>query len=167
MLHASVRRKGKEIFAAQALNDAVIQKDARARLLDLDIAVNGEPVMRLRADGLICSTPTGSTAYSLAAGGSIVHPALEVLLVTPICAHSLSARPLILKLSDKLLATIPEYDGTMVLTIDGQLSIPLQTGDAIEIGESPYRIKLVQSSSRSYFDILRTKLNWGIANKGE
>jgi len=167
MLKATLFRGGKEIFSAQALNDAVIQKEARDRLLDLDISVSGEPVMRLRADGLICSTPTGSTAYSLAAGGSIVHPAVEVMLVTPICAHSLSARPLILRLSDKLLATIPEYDGKVVLTVDGQVSMPLQTGDSIEVKESEHRIKLVLSGSRSYFGILRTKLNWGIANKGE
>lgn len=165
MLRARVVREGKEVFSSQALNDAVILKQATARLLDIDLSVNGEEVMRLRADGLICATPTGSTAYSLAAGGSIAHPTLNVLLVTPICAHSLTVRPLILSLEDKLGIRIPDYDGSVVLSVDGQVSLPLQTGDFIEVGESPNRIKLVQSHSRSHFEILRTKLNWGIANK--
>ncbi len=167
MLRARVSRKGKEVFSSQALNDAVILKQATARLLDIDLAVNGEAVMRLRADGLICATPTGSTAYSLAAGGSIAHPNLNVLLVTPICAHSLTVRPLILSLEDKLSIGIPDYDGAVVLSVDGQVSLPLQTGDIIEVVQSPNRIKLVQSNSRSHFEILRTKLNWGIANKAD
>lgn len=165
MIRATVFRDGSEVFSSQALNDAVVLKQATARLLDIDLAVNDEAIMRLRADGIICATPTGSTAYSLAAGGSIVHPSLEALLVTPICPHSLTVRPLVLSLHDKLSLRIPDYDGAVVLSVDGQVSLPLQPGDLIEVRESPQRIKIVQSHSRSHFEILRTKLNWGIANK--
>jgi NAD+ kinase len=164
MIQADVMRTGKCVFASQAVNDAIVQKGTREKLLDIDLAVEGEDVMRIRGDGLIVSTPTGSTAYSLAAGGSIVHPSLAVVLITPICAHSLTLRPLILRLDSVLTARIPSYDGDVFLLIDGQVSFPLQTGDVVRITRAQHKVKFVRSPTKSYFDILRTKLNWGIAN---
>jgi NAD+ kinase len=167
MIVAEVWRKGSCIFSSQAVNDAVVQKGARARLLDLDIAVNDEEVMRLRCDGLIAATPTGSTAYSLAAGGSIVHPSLAVMLVTPICAHSLTSRPLILPLESVLKVSIPAYEGRVFLMIDGQDNVELQSNDTVAITRARNKVKFVKSPRKSYFDILRTKLNWGIRNRPE
>ncbi|MFM1846828.1 MAG: polyphosphate/ATP-dependent kinase [Pseudomonadota bacterium] len=167
MLLAEVWRDGKAIFSSQAVNDAVVQKGARARLLDLDIAVNDEEIMRLRCDGLIAATPTGSTAYSLAAGGSIVHPSLAVMLVTPICAHSLTSRPLILPLDSAFCVSVPAYEGRVFLMIDGQDNVELRSGDVVRITKAKNTVKFVKSPRKSYFDILRTKLNWGIRNRPE
>jgi len=167
MLRAEVWRDEQIIFSSQAVNDAVVQKGARARLLDLDIAVNGEEIMRLRCDGLIAATPTGSTAYSLAAGGSIVHPSLAVMLVTPICAHSLTSRPLILPLESSFSVSVPLYEGRVFLMIDGQDNVELRSGDVVKITKAKNTVKFVKSPRKSYFDILRTKLNWGIRNRPE
>lgn len=164
MLEATVIRDGEQVFSSQAVNDAVIQKGSRDRLLDIDVAVDNEEVLRLRADGIILSTPTGSTAYSLAAGGSIVHPSLQVMLVTPICAHSLTTRPFVLPSSSMFRATIPRYDGEVFLTIDGQVSFDIQPRDTLRIFRANNTVRFVKSPTRSYFEILRRKLNWGIAN---
>ena len=167
MLRATVTRDGKEVFSCQAVNDAVIQKGSRDPLLDLDLHVQGENVTRLRADGVILATPTGSTAYSLAAGGSIVHPSLEVVLVTPVCAHALTSRPFLLPLSFQVDVHIPEYRGEVFLSVDGQESCKLTPGDTVSIRRSEHVVRFVLSESKSYFNILRRKLNWGIANQGE
>lgn len=167
MIRATIVRNGQEIFSSQALNDAVLQKEASSRLLEIDLDVNGYPVMRVRADGLITATPTGSTAYALAAGGSIVHPSLEVMLITSICPHSLTVRPLILSLDDVATVTMPPYDGHAVLTLDGQVSHPLLSGDKIQYTRAKHVAKIVLSPTRNYFEILRNKLNWGIANRAE
>jgi NAD+ kinase len=163
MLHVEVLRDKEVIFSSQAVNDAVIQKETRAPLISLDLWVNSEAVMRVRADGLIVATPTGSTAYSLAAGGSIVYPSLGVYLVTPICPHSLTCRPLILPLNAELAVTGPIHEGTVSLNIDGQVTQPLQQHDVVRVIRSKHEVKFVRSSRRSYFDILRGKLNWGHA----
>jgi NAD+ kinase len=169
MLEAQLIRPGirEPIFVSQAVNDAVIQKSARARLFDMDLRVDGEDVMRLRADGLIMATPTGSTAYSLAAGGSIVDPELSVVLLTPICPHSLSSRPLVLSLDRNIIIATPSVEDSVYLIIDGQHSVELQAGDRISISRAKNRVKFAKSPSKSYFEILRTKLNWGIANRSE
>jgi len=167
MLQAEIVRDGKVISSTQGVNDVVVQKGARSRLLDLDLFVDREAVMRLRADGLIIATPTGSTAYSLAAGGSIMHPSLSVVMVTPICPHSLGSRPLILRLGSEIRIDVPPYDGKCYLTVDGQMSVPLRSGDAVRVTESPNRVRFVRSSKRSYFEILRAKLNWGLPNCGD
>lgn len=164
MISAEVLRKGQTVFSSQAVNDAVIQKGSRNKLVDIDLAVNGEDVMRIRADGLIVATPTGSTAYALAAGGSIVHPSLGVVLITPICAHSLTLRPLILPMESVLTARVPAYDGRVYIVIDGQVSFQIQTGDTVKITKANNKVTFVESPTKSYFEILRTKLNWGIAN---
>lgn len=169
MLEAQLSRPGvvEPIFRSQAVNDAVIQKSARARLFDMDLRVDGEDVMRLRADGLIMATTTGSTAYSLAAGGSIVDPELSAVLMTPICPHSLTGRPLVLSLDRNIVITTPSVADSVYLIIDGQHSVELQSGDRISISRASNRVKFAKSPSKSYFEILRTKLNWGIANRSE
>lgn len=171
MIFCEVMRPGdggeKCVFSSQAVNDAVIQKGTEEKLIDIDFAVDNEEVMRLRADGLIISTPTGSTAYSLAAGGSIVHPLLSVVLVTPICPHSLTSRPLVLSLDAKLAVRVPPHEGQIFLSIDGQVTVPLQSGDVIRISRAQNVVRFAHSPSKSYFEILRRKLNWGVRNKSE
>jgi NAD+ kinase len=165
MIRAVVERAGTKIYDSQAVNDVSILKDSRGKLLDLDLSVNHEEVARIRGDGLIIATPTGSTAYSLAAGGSIVFPSLSAMLVTPLCPHSLTSRPFILPLSFGLGVSIPEYEGNVFLSIDGQDSQPLEIGDSILVTQAENSVRFVKSPSKSYFEILRTKLNWGVANK--
>lgn len=171
MVLAEVYRRGADgekcVFSSQAVNDVVIQKGTQDKLIDVDFSVNAEDVMRLRADGLIISTPTGSTAYSLAAGGSIVHPLLSVVLVTPICPHSLTSRPLVLSLDDTLSVRIPPHDGQVYLSIDGQVTIPLLAEDHVRVTRAQNVVRFVRSPSKSYFEILRRKLNWGVANRSE
>ncbi len=167
MISAAVYRDQECVFSSQALNEVVIQKGAQSKLLNVDLSVNGDEVMCLRGDGLIMATPTGSTAYSLAAGGSIVSPSLEVVLVTPICAHSLTIRPLILSLDSELVASIPEYLGEVFLTVDGQVSMPLEQGDVVRVNRGRNVLRFARSASKSYFQILMTKLNWGISNKAD
>jgi NAD+ kinase len=167
ILFARVIRSGTEVFSSQAINDAAVLKSVLSPLPSLDLVVNGEEVMRLRGDGLIIATPTGSTAYSLAAGGSIVHPSLEICLVTPVCPHSLTNRPLLLPLDSLIGVRIPPHDGGIHLVMDGQVTFPLQTGDLVEVTRSKNVVKFVRSPQYSYFEILRAKLNWGIANQGE
>lgn len=161
MMRCQVIRDGEAIFESQAVNDVVVQKGSRDRLLDLDVFIADEPLMRLRADGLIAATPTGSTAYSLAAGGSIVYPSLGVMLLTPICPHSLSYRPIILPIDYQLNVIVPEYDGEVFVSIDGQSSKELKVGDMVSVTKAKNNVRFVRSPSHSYYDILRNKLNWG------
>lgn len=167
MLLCEVLRAGKTIFSAQALNDGVIHKGALDRLLDLDVAVDGEEVMRLRADGLIAATPTGSTAYSMAAGGSIVHPSLAVMMVTPICPHALTNRPLILNLDSVLTVTVPPYDGSVMLSVDGQSGCELSVGDTVRFTRCKHAVRIARAKGLSYFQVLRRKLNWGVQSSRE
>jgi NAD+ kinase len=164
---AEVYRGSDKIFSSQAVNDAVVQKGVRDRMLDLDVTVDNEEVMRVRGDGIIVATPTGSTAYSLSAGGPIVHPSLGVAVITPICPHSLTNRPLIVNMESTFKISIPPYDGKVFLTVDGQVSTPLLAGDVLKIEKSSHTVRFVRSQKKTYFGILRTKLNWGIANKSE
>jgi NAD+ kinase len=165
MLMCKVFRAGHELYRAQAVNDGVIHKAALDRLPDLDVLVDREFLMHLRADGLIVATPTGSTAYSLAAGGSIVHPALSAMLVTPISPHSLTSRPLILSQSSVLEVVIPSYEGKIFLSVDGQDGLRLEKQDRIEFSRANVSVRFVRSSKKTYFQILREKLNWGIPNR--
>jgi len=164
MLHCVVHRGETCIFESQAVNDVVIQKGAREKLLDLDVSIDGDPLMRVRADGLIFSTPTGSTAYSLAAGGSIVYPSLDVVMLSPICPHSLTYRPIIVPLTSKFTVLVPEYEGQVFLSADGQVSTVLEVGDEITLSRADGKVRFVRSASHSYFEILRDKLNWGVGN---
>jgi len=162
----TVVSRGKELLLqTQAVNDVVLQKGVREKLVDIDVAVNSEDMMRLRGDGIIVATPTGSTAYSMAAGGSIVYPSLNVMLLTPICPHSLTNRPFILPLEKEVRLRVPRYNGKIFVIVDGQISLQLQQGDEVLIKQSANRVKFVRSPKKNYFDILRGKLNWAIANR--
>jgi len=165
MLLASVYRDNKELFTCQGVNEALVQKGTRDRLLTLNLHVEGQPIMDLKGDGLIVATPTGSTAYSLAAGGSIVHPEISALLLSPVCPHSLTARPLILPSEKRITIEVPDnYEGQVFLLVDGQESFSLEPGDEVRVTRSPQVVTFVQSKRKSYFEILRTKLRWGVRN---
>lgn len=148
-----------------AINDVVIHKGTRDRLLELDILVDGAALTRVRSDGVVIATPTGSTAYSLAAGGSIAHPELPVILLTPICPHSLTIRPIILSANSQIEIQFPPYDGEILATVDGQVSQLVSSGDKLTVTCAPFSVQFVKSLNRSYFDILTAKLNWGIPNR--
>jgi NAD+ kinase len=161
MLDVSVKREGDSIFSITLLNDAVITKDALARIIDIETYVNDEYLTTYKADGLILSTPTGSTGYSLAAGGPLLYPSLSNIIVTPICPHTLTNRPIILPENVEVRAQLKSKEEKVVLTIDGQVGFPLQYDDEVTIKKSSHTVNLIKSSSRGYFEILRTKLKWG------
>ena len=166
-LKATVVRDGREVCSSHVLNDIVINKNALARIIDLQVEVDGEPLTVFRADGLIVSTPTGSTAYNLAAGGPVVHPSMDTFIFTPICAFTLNNRPIIIpKTATVCITMAKESEETVMLTFDGQVGFDLQFGDQVVISNSGYRIKLFRAPGRSYFDILRTKLMWGGGQPG-
>lgn len=144
-----------------ALNDIVIDKGAVCRVIELGITINGEYLNTVRADGLIIATPTGSTAYSLAAGGPIVAPSLDAMILCPICPHTLSNRAMVVSAQDRLLIEARADHPDLMLTVDGQESLMVQPGDCVEIWRAPYTIQLIRYTSRSFFDVLRTKLKWG------
>ncbi len=161
MLEAEIVRDGTVIRRQIALNDAVLNKEALARIMDLELRINGEYVTTYKADGLILSTPTGSTAYSLAAGGPIVYPTVEAFIVTPICPHTLTNRPLVIPDSAKIEISCRAGDDSAFLTLDGQVGIELAHGDYIRVHKAPDRLYLVRPERKTYFQILRSKLKWG------
>jgi NAD+ kinase len=161
LLNVRVLREGKPIAIYSVLNDAVINKGALARIIDLETSINGHYLTTFRADGLILSTPTGSTAYSLSAGGPIIYPSLHSLIITPICAHTLTNRPLVLPEGMNVRVRLKSKGGDVVLTLDGQVGFALEDGDVVEIKKARNRICLIRSPARDYFDILRAKLKWG------
>ncbi|HKW90043.1 MAG TPA: NAD(+)/NADH kinase [Candidatus Acidoferrales bacterium] len=161
MLHAEVQRGGTIIKQQRALNDAVVAKAAMSRILDFDVFSDGEFLARYRADGLIVSTPTGSTAYSLAAGGPILVPVLHAFVLTPICPHMLTNRPLVLPDTVKLELDFGALDDPAYLTLDGQVGVELKSGDRIVITKSSSRVMLVRPQEKTFFKVLRSKLRWG------
>ncbi|GIW44371.1 MAG: NAD kinase [Candidatus Binatia bacterium] len=161
MLIARWYRNGEVQAERLALNDAVINKGVLARMIDLRTLVDEQELCVYKADGLIVTTPTGSTAYSLSAGGPIVHPAVEVLVLSPICPHTLTNRPIVLPDRAVVRVAVETPGEDVVLTIDGQEAFSLQVGDSVEIRKARIRAPLVQSPERSYFDVLRNKLRWG------
>ncbi|HMO02231.1 MAG TPA: NAD(+)/NADH kinase [Oligoflexia bacterium] len=165
MISARIVRQNRTAFFSQAANDIVIQKRVEDRLLELDVYINNDNLMRLRADGLIIATPSGSTAYSLAAGGSIIEPSQNVQIITAICPHSLTNRPVVVGLNDEITVKIPKFSGVVSVTADGQHSDQIESHDQIIIKKSSNKLKLLASPSRSYFEILRTKLNWAAPNR--
>ena len=160
MLLADVFRQGKRLIQHNALNDVVLNKGALARMFEFDISINKKYVSTFRADGLIISTPTGSTAHSLSAGGPILYPTLETFLMTPICPHTLTSRPIVLPDAFTLEVKITSGDDVN-LTLDGQAVYPLKLKDRIRIRKADYKTKFVVLHDRDYFQILRTKLKWG------
>ncbi len=164
LLEATVQRKGKSASTFYAINDVVVTKETLARIFGVDCLVDGAFAANIRGDGVIVASPGGSTAYSLAAGGSIVHPAVDAVLVTPICPHSLSSRPLVLPGRSKIalrISTAPQCDeGEVYLTIDGQEGMALASGDTVTVRSSAHSVMFVRSHSRTYFDVLGAKLKW-------
>ena len=160
MLLAEVFRKGKKLIKHNALNDVVLNKSALARMFEFDISIDKQYVSTFRADGLIISTPTGSTAHSLAAGGPILYPTLETFLLTPICPHTLTSRPIVLPDTFTIEVKIKNADD-VYLTLDGQTGYPLKAKDRIRIRKADYKTKFIVLHDRDYFKVLRTKLKWG------
>jgi len=154
------RRKG-TASRFRVLNDAVVTKSALARIIQLTLAVDGHLIARYRSDGLIISTPTGSTAYNLSAGGPIVHPLLPVVVLTPICPHALALRPFVVADRSMVEVTLETQREEVYLTLDGQEGTSLGHRDVVRITRSPDVVRLVKVNVRSFYDNLRGKLRWG------
>jgi NAD+ kinase len=154
-------RADEVISSFLALNDVVLNKGAIARILDFDVLVNGRFISTFKSDGLIVSTPTGSTAYSLAAGGPIVTPTVEAFVVTPICAHTLTNRPLVLPDSVQIEVVVKSQREVAYLTVDGQVGIATHSEDTVRLRKASSSVELVQPPAKDYFEILRQKLKWG------
>ncbi|PNU19509.1 NAD(+) kinase [Geothermobacter hydrogeniphilus] len=161
MLEAVVRRGDKVAGRFRMLNDVVINKGALARIIDMETSVNEDYLTTFRADGLIIATPTGTTAYNLAAGGPIIYPGIHCLVVTPICPHMLTNRPIIVSDEALVRVEVKFQDEEVMLTADGQVGMPLVGGDVVEVRKSPHTTLLIKSPHRDYFEVLRAKLHWG------
>ncbi len=161
LLDVKLVRNDQVIVSNRALNEAVINLGSTVRMIELECRIDGMFVNSFRADGMILATPTGSTAYSLSAGGPIVHPSMSAILLTPICPHTLSNRPVVVP-GDSLVDLIfPEANDGVLLTIDGQVQINLQAGDQVTVLRSQTTFDLVRPRNRNYFEVLRRKLKWG------
>lgn len=154
-------RADEVISSFLSLNDVVLNKGAIARILDFDLYVNGKLVSTYKSDGLIVSTPTGSTAYSLAAGGPIVTPLVEAFIVTPICAHTLTNRPLVVPDTATIEVVVKSQRESAYLTVDGQVGLAAHSEDIVRLKKSASWVNLIQPDRRGYFEILREKLKWG------
>jgi NAD+ kinase len=161
MLEAEIIHSNKPAERLTALNDAVANKAALARMLDLDVHVDQHHVGRYRADGLIIATPTGSTAYSLAAGGPIIHPDIDAFVITPICPHMLTNRPLVIPDTARVEVRFPATGEPVFLTIDGQIGFQLQPQDRVVITKASTKVQVVRPPHKTYYEILRSKLRWG------
>jgi len=162
MLRASTTRDGQPFARHVALNDVVVTKGARSRMIDLSVHVGDEFVTRVKADGLIVATPTGSTAYNLAAGGPIVAPSMDALILTPIAPHTLTNRPIVIPAHAPVrVEPIMDERDEVFVTFDGQEGFQLRGGDQIDVMRSETALRLIKPSTRSYFEVLRTKLKWG------
>jgi NAD+ kinase len=160
MLHAQLVRDGVVISEFDALNDVILSKSTIARLVSFEIVINNEFVSSYRGDGLIVSTPTGSTAYSLAAGGPILTPSVDGIVISPICPHALSHRPFVVPDSVEIEILVHNADEEAFLSIDGQIGIPVRQGDKLVCRKSPYVTNLLRLR-KTFFEVLRTKLKWG------
>lgn len=161
LLKVVVRRGGEPIAEEIVLNDAVMTKAALARIVDLEVFVEQEYVTSYRADGLIISTPTGSTAYCLSAGGPILFPTMHALILVPICSHTLTNRPLVLPEQVKVHVVLNSENEDVYLTLDGQVGFPLQYRDQVEVCRADREITLIVSPKKNFYEILRSKLRWG------
>ena len=161
MLRTHIHRDGETIAQGVVLNDVVISKGTLARMIELKIAIEGRFVTNLRSDGLIVSSPTGSTAYSLSAGGPIIDQAVQSLILTPVCPHTLTHRPLIVPGKDKIDLTLTSTDAGAMATLDGQVGVAITQGDTVTIQTSENRTRLIRFPESNYYDVLREKLKWG------
>lgn len=160
-LMVEVRRDGEVLETYHALNDAVLSKPAIARIMDFDAFLDGQLVSNFMADGIIISTPTGSTAYSLSAGGPIVLPAVDAMVLTPIASHMLTNRPVVVPINSTVEVVVNAADESVILTVDGQVGLSIQSHDRVICRVSPQLARLVRPPGKSYFDVLRDKLHWG------
>jgi len=161
MLDVELRRGDEVITHNRVLNDVVVNKSALARIIEIETYLNNQFVNSFRADGLIVSTPTGSTAYNLSAGGPIVYPSMNAIVVTPICPFTLSNRPIVVPDDSVIEVRLMTKNEDVALTLDGQVGFPLQVGDRLAIRKSETTFNLVRPTNRNYFDVLRDKLKWG------
>jgi len=161
LLEARVWRNEKAIEEFTVLNDVVINKGALARIIELETSVDNAHLTTFRADGLIIATPTGSTGYSLSAGGPIVYPSLQSIIITPICPHNLTNRPIIVPKEATISVTLCSADNEVFLTLDGQVGFKMELHDRVEVKKGEGFISLIKSPSRGYFEVLRQKLMWG------
>ncbi len=161
MLRVTVQRNGEEFCTYEALNDAVINKGAPAKIITLAAAVDGSFLADFKADGLILASPTGSTGYSLSANGPIVDPSVDCMVITPICPHTLTNRPLVVAANTIITVTLDSKMENVMLTIDGQVGIKLVYRDEIIVRRAEHRTRLVMSAATNYFEVLRNKLKWG------
>jgi len=161
MLEAEQRRGGETVATARVLNDVVINKAAVARIIEIEVKLDGLFVNSFRADGLIVSTPTGSTAYNLSAGGPIIYPSMNAVVLTPICPFTLTNRPIVVPDTSEIELKLENENEGVVLTFDGQTGYGMEAGDRVVIRKSETTFNLVQPPNRNYFDVLRDKLKWG------
>jgi NAD+ kinase len=166
-LNARIYKKKKLVSKTNFLNDAVINKGALAKIINLDLFVDDILVSNLRADGIILSSPTGSTAYSLSAGGPIVTPSLPLVIITPICPHTLTNRPLVISNNSNIKIRIKTKGSPVFLTFDGNSSLEIENDYDVQVSKSPLKLTLLRSTKTKYFDILKDKLMWSNNYEGE
>ncbi len=160
-LRVTVRRDGEEIFSHRVLNDAVINKGALARIIDLHASINGHFLTHYRGDGLIISTPTGSTAYNISAGGPIIFPTARVVILTPICPFSLANRPIVFPAEVTVMVEVAEPATDVTLTCDGQIGCPIRDFDQVSVTAAAVPLRFIRTPGVDHFEILRSKLKWG------
>ena len=161
MVHASLWREGAEHTGFEALNEIVVSKGDIARMGDFEVELDGKRVASFRADGVIVSTPTGSTGYTLAANGPILTPNVDAMVVTPICPHLLTLRPIVVRGDASLTVRVLSVPNVALLTVDGQQGLELRRGDEVRCCRSNHTVKLVRLGESGFFDVLRSKLSWG------
>jgi NAD+ kinase len=160
-LDVTLVRAGRSLARHTVLNDVVINKGALARIIDLHLSIDRQFVTVLKADGVVVASPTGSTAYSLSAGGPIIHPQLEALVIAPICPHTLTMRPLVVPQGSRIEISLRSDESETYLTLDGQIGHPLKARDRVRVNRSGYSALMVRSRRTSFFEVLRHKLHWG------
>ncbi len=161
MLHAEQWRGEEMISSGRVLNDVVVTKAAVARIIEIETKLDGQFVNSFRADGLIAATPTGSTAYNLSAGGPIIFPSMNAIVLTPICPFALTNRPIVVPDTAQIELVLENENEGVVLTLDGQIGYPMRSQDCVKIRKSRTTLNLLQPPNRNYFDVLRNKLKWG------
>jgi len=163
MLHVTVEAGGRRLADRIVLNDVVVTQGALSRIIELSVSVDGESMMRIKADGLIIASPTGTTAYNLSAGGPIVHPRVDGLTITPIAPHTLTNRPVVVAGSSeiRIQPLIHDEQSEVFATFDGQALMPLKSDHIVRVRRAEKPLRLIRASSRGYFQVLREKLKWG------